>query len=554
MSKKIRRHFRAEYVAASRTPPMISAWDDVPDVALRFRGVCCAELLFLSAMLVLPNGAAAQVSVATWHNDLARSGVNPHETALTLANVKQSSFGKRCAYAVDGQIYAQPLYIPGVAMSGSKHNVVYVATENDSVYAFDADCAQTTPLWHTSFLGPGITPMPCTSDRQPQCDVTIMSPEHGISPTPVIDLARGTIFVAAQSVEQNAYTQKLHALDMATGLERPGSPVVISGSAPGNPARKFDPEQAFQRAGLLLLQDVVYIPFASNDSSNGWMFGYGARALRQEFVFCVTPQGQLGGIWGGGAAPAADRAGNIFAGTGNGSFDADKNGTNYGMSALRLSVSADALSVADFFSPSHEAKLSSKDLDLDSGGLMLLPDQPGAHPHEAVIGFKTGYAFLLDRDHMGGLGTAHAVQSFVANRGGIYSSFANWGSNVYLAGVDGHLTQWQLSGGLFPSAPTHQSAATYNYPGATPSISSNGARDGIVWTLETQGRVKGGKPAVLHAHAARDVSVELYNSTQAGARDAGGAGVKFSVPTVADGKVFVGTQTELDVYGLLKGL
>ncbi|HEY1613958.1 MAG TPA: hypothetical protein VGF97_09740 [Rhizomicrobium sp.] len=501
--------------------------------------------------LLLPGVAMAQVSVTTWHYDLARTGSNPIETALTTKTVNTSGFGKVCSYPVDGQIYAEPLYVPGLTIGGGKHDVAFVATEHDSVYAFDAECNTPKPLWQTSFLGSGITTMPCTSDRQPQCDVTIMSPEHGISPTPVIDVKGGTIYVAAQSVESGAYTQKLHALDIASGAEKAGSPVVISGSAPNNPSLHFDPEQAFQRAGLLLLNGVVYVPFASNDSANGWMFGYDAATLAQKSIFSVTPNGSLGGIWGGGAAPAVDAADNIYLGTGNGSFDANTGGADYGMSALRMVPAGNTLSVTDYFAPSKEQKLSKRDLDLDSGGLILLADQPGSHTHEAVIGFKTGEFFLIDRDHMGGLGTKNAVQAFTANRGGIYSSAATWNGNVYLAGVDGVLNQWTLQKGVFPSSPTHQTSVSYSYPGATPSISSNKDKDGIVWTIATDGKVQGGKPAVLYANDARDISVELYDSNQAGKRDIPGAGVKFTVPTIADGKVFIGTQTELDIYGLL---
>jgi hypothetical protein len=505
---------------------------------------------FFAFVLILPAGA--QVGITTWHNDLARSGANTHEVVLTPANVNSKQFGKLCGYPVDGQVYAEPLYVPGLAIGGRTRNVVFAASEHDSVFAFDADCGHAKPLWQASFLGPHITPMPCTSGRQPQCDVTIMSPEHGITPTPVIDLARGAIFVAAQTVENGVYTQKLHALDLATGAEEPGSPVIVKGSAPSNPKKRFDPEQGFQRAGLLLLNGAVYVPFASNDSSNGWMFAYDAKTLAQKSVFCVTPHGNLGGIWGGGAAPAVADGRSIYAGTGNGTFDANKHSGDYGMSALRLVANGKTLDVADYFTPSHAKKLSKKDLDLDSGGLMLLPDQPGKHAHEAVIGFKTGELFLLDRDRMGGFGTGHAVQAFTANRGGIYSSAAYWNGNVYLAGVDGPLTQWRLKKGLFPDSPTHESATTYSYPGATPSVSANGNKDGIVWTIETDGRVKGGKPAVLHANDAENVSTELYNSDAVGKRDQPGAGVKFSVPAIADGKVFIGTQTELDIYRLLK--
>jgi hypothetical protein len=498
------------------------------------------------AALLGSTPAAAQVSVTTWQYDLARSGANTQETTLTPASVNAKAFGKLCAYKVDGQIYAQPLYIPGLTINGAAHNVVFVATEHDSVYAFDAECDQRAPLWHTSFLGANITTMPCTSDQQAQCDVTIMAPEHGISPTPVIDAAANTIFVAAQSVESGAYTQKLHALSLTTGAEQRHSPVVIRGRAPSNPKKVFNPTQAFQRAGLLLLNGVVYVPFASNDSATGWMFGYSETTLARQIIFCVTPKGNLGGIWGGGAAPAVDTAGNIYIGTGNGTFDADKNGPNYSMSALKLVPSGNTLVVESYFTPARQGKLSRQDLDFDSGGLILLPD------NEAAIGYKTGHLVVLNANDLGGYRNNAALQNILASSGGIWSSPAYWNGNLYLAGVDSPLLQWRLHDGRLPGTPTYQSATAYNYPGATPFITSNGNADGIVWAIESTGRVRGGSAAILHAYDAGNVSHELYNSAQSGDRDKAGRSVKFSVPTVADGRAFVGTQTEIDVYGALK--
>jgi hypothetical protein len=500
-----------------------------------------------AATILFSTQATAQVSVTTWHNDLARTGANTQETKLTPANVTASSFGKLCAYAVDGQIYAQPLYVPGLTIAGAAHNVVFVATEHDSVYAFDADCSQTGALWQSSFLGKNITTMPCTNDKQEQCDVTVMAPEHGISPTPVIDPTANTIFVAAQSVESGKYTQKLHALSLTTGAEAANSPVIIGGSAPTNPKKKFDPTQAFQRAGLLLLNGTVYVPFASNDSATGWVFGYSETTLAQQSIFCVTPNGNLGGIWGGGAAPAVDASGAIYLGTGNGSFNAEKHGANYSMSALKLAPSGSTLSVTSYFTPTNEAKLSGHDLDLDSGGLILLPG------NEAVIGFKTGRMFVLNTGDLGGFGSRNAKQDILAHQGGIWSSPATWNGNLYLAGVGGPLLQWVLDNGRVPAAPTYQSATIFPYPGATPSITSNGNSNAIIWAIESTGRVQGGKPAILHAYDATNVSHELYNSAQSGHRDTAGASVKFTVPTIADGHAFVGTQTELDVYGLLPG-
>lgn len=507
---------------------------------------------FIAVWLAAPGAALAGTSVTTWHNDLARTGQNRTETRLTPASIQSGAFGKLCARAVDGQIYAQPLYLSRVEMAGEARPVVFVATEHDSVYAFDADCRIRKPLWKTSFLSRGVTTMPCTSARQPQCDPTIMSPEHGITATPVIDEAAGAIYVVAQSVEHGVYTQKLHALDVRTGAERAGSPVTLAATAPGNPNKALDPTQAFQRGGLLLKDGAVYIPLASNDSASGWLIGYDAASLAQRGVFCVTPTANLGGIWNGGAAPAVDASGSIYVVTGNGGFDADTGGPNYGMSALRLTATSSAIAVDDYFSPTHEARLSRRDLDFGSGGIMLAPDQPGAHPHEAFIGFKTGSFFVLDRDNLGHMGDAGAVQHVIANSGGIYTTPAYWQGSVYLAGAGGHLAQWRLDNGVLPASPTSKSSATFSYPGATPSISSNGATDGVVWVIGTQGKVQGGRPAELRAYDATDVSTLLYASGAAGSNDAAGPGVKFSTPTVADGKVFVGTQTELDIYGLAR--
>ena len=508
-----------------------------------------ATLLFMLGLWA-PCAASGAVSVTTWHNDLARTGQNNAETVLTPAALRSGGFGKACRRPVDGQIYAQPLYLPRLDINGRGRSVVFVATEHDSVYAFDADCHDRLPLWKTSFLAKGVTTMPCTSAKQPQCDPTVLSPEHGVTATPVIDEATDTIYVVAQSVEHGVYTQKLHALDVRTGGEKAGGPVAITAVAPGNPKKTLDPTQAFQRSGLLLLDGTVYVPLASNDSANGWLIGFDAASLARREVFCVTPTASLGGIWSGGAAPAVDGRGSIYVATGNGGFDADAGGSNYGMSALRLSKAAHSLKVEDYFTPSHEAKLSRKDVDFGSGGIMLAPDQPGPHPHEAFIGFKTGALFVLDRDRMGRVGDANAVQHLTANPGGIYTSPAYWQGSVYLAGVSGRLTQWSLADGQLPASPTHQSAAEFQYPGATPSISSNGATDGIVWAIATRGKVRGGPPAILRAFDARDVSVKLYDSDAAGTRDLAGPGVKFSVPTVADGKVFVGAQGELDIYAM----
>jgi hypothetical protein len=504
-----------------------------------------------AAALFAATPVFGQVSVLTWHNDIARTGQNLAETILTPSTVNSTSFGKKCSYSVDGQVYAQPLYVPGVSIAGGTHNVIYVATEHDSVYAFDADCLSASALWHTSFLGAGITTMPCTKRGQPQCDTTILAPERGVTSTPVIDTTRNTIFIGAQTVESGVYRQKLHALDIRTGAETAGSPVIITATAPTNPATTLNPQEVLQRSALLLLNGVVYVSFASNDSTNGWLIGYNETTLAQQSVYCVTPNGSLGGIWLGGGGPAVDSTGDLYFSTGNGTFDANTGGSDYSMSLVRL-VPGSTPTVIDYFTPSNEAHLSSRDLDLCSGGVLLLPDQPGSFPHEAVQAFKTGEILLLNRDNLGKFNSANAIQDIKFNKSGYWSTAAYWNGNVYLLGVGGAMTQWTLSNGLLPAAPTHTGPTSYTYPGSTPSISANGTASAILWAIETQGQVQGGGASVLHAYDATNVASELYNSNQAGTRDVPGASVKFSVPTIANGKVYIGTQTNVDVYGLLQ--
>jgi hypothetical protein len=491
--------------------------------------------------------------VLTWHNDLARTGQNQDETLLTQANVRASSFGKRFARPVDGQIYAQPLYVPRVNVAGiGMADVVIVSTEHDSVYAFDASGRRARPLWHASFIDPkrGITTVPCTNKRQPECDPTILAPEHGITGTPVIDPSMQTVFVYAKTLERGKYFWHLHALDIRTGAERPDSPVAIEGSAPGYRGVRFDPERGFGRSGLALSRGTVYVAFASNDDARGWLFGYNAATLAQTFALCIAPMGSLGGIWMSGAAPATDETGNLYATTGNGSFDADRGGPDYGMSLLRMTP---GLSVTDYFAPFDEHAESGHDLDFASTGVMLLPQTDGPHPREAVSADKHGWIFVVDRDHLGGFHRYRndIVQQLDGNLGGgqMYSNPAYFDGAVYYAPPGEHLRRYVLRDGLL-SHPMSQSRDAFNYPGATPAISSNGDADGIAWTVAVSGRVRGGPPAQLRAYDARNVAIELYDSGHAGTRDRAAPGTKFSVPTVANGMVYFGTQTELEAYGL----
>ena len=358
-------------------------------------------------MLVLFSSAAPAQSVLTWHNDNSRTGQNLRETILTPANVNSTQFGKKFTRPLDGQTFAQPLYVPNVSIPGQgTHNVVYVATENDSVYAFDADGTPTRPLWQRDFTNSaqGITAVPCADI--PACPV---GPVAGITGTPVIGSASKTLYVVAFTKENGSYFQRLHALDITTGAEKFGGPVVIQASVQGTGAGSvggtiaFDPLIQNQRPALLLAKGVVYIGWASfgdRDNYHGWVLGYAASTLQQVAVFNDTPNGSQGGIWQGGGGLAAGPCGNIFLQTGNGTFDANTiGGVDYGDSFLKLSATG-GLSVLDYFTPDNQATLDSLDLDLGSGAGLIPPKQSGAFPNEIISAGKQGIIYVVNRDHM----------------------------------------------------------------------------------------------------------------------------------------------------------
>ena len=503
--------------------------------------------------------ASSYSSMLTYRNDNARTGQNRNEVSLTPATVRSTTFGKLFSYPVDGHLYAQPLFVSGVEIPGQGiRNVVYAATEHDSVYAFDADGRTTQPLWLVSFIDPraGVT---AVSSEDVECRDLV--PEIGITGTPVIDSESGTLYVVAKTKENGNFFHRLHALDIGTGAEKFGGPVVIQASVQGT-ARdsdtdgkvRFNSQRANQRAALLLSRGFVYVAFASfcdNDPYHGWVLGYNASTLQLAAVFNTTPNGERGGIWQAGGGLSADSDGNIYAVTGNGTFDADLGGVDFGDSVLKLSPNGGGLTLADFFTPFNQASLELRDKDLGSGGALLLPDQPGtAHSHLAVAGGKDGVLYLLDRDN---LGRFHAgddsqiVQSFLVSSHGIVSTPAFWENHLYILGKGEDLKSFRVSDGRLSDSPTSRSGTVFGYPGATPAISSNGSTDGIVWVLKNTP----GSPAVLYAYEATDVSRELYNSSQAGMRDEPGPAVKFTVPTVVNGKVYVGTQSQLAVFGFL---
>jgi hypothetical protein len=510
--------------------------------------------------------AAAQVNVVTYHNDNSRSGQNLHESILTATNVQQTTFGKLFTQPVDGQIYAEPLVLANLRITGKgTHTVVYVATENDSVYAFDGTNNagnNANPLWHVNFTNPaqGVTTVP-SSDY----GTSAISPQVGISGTPVIDPTNSTLYVVAATKENGAYVQRLHALDVTTGAEKFGGPVVIAATVKGNGSGSsggklsFDPFRSNQRPGLLLQNGAIFITWASHGledqfTYHGWVIGYNETTLKQVGAYCVTANGDQGGIWQSGDGPAADNLGNIFLLTGNGTFDANTGGVDYGMSFVKIATKG-KMSVADYFTPYNEYDESEQDLDLGSGGALLLPYQSGTqHPNLAVGAGKDGNLYVVDRTNMGHFNSSsnsQIVQSITnAFAGhGIYSAPSYWQGYLYFWATNDVLRIYQMQQGLVSTQPIATGTTTFSSPGASTVISSNGALNGIVWALDPGGYPTG-SPAVLHALNAT-TAVELYNSSQAGTRDTAGPAIKFTPPTVANGKVYVPTASELDVYGIM---
>jgi outer membrane protein assembly factor BamB len=497
--------------------------------------------------------ATAAENVLTYHNGPARTGLNPHETILTPANVSSASFGKLFSDPVDGAVYAQPLYLAGVSIPGKgRTDVVYVATENDSVYAFDAD-RPGPPLWRASLLEGGSA----VTSSVAGCDQIV--PQIGITSTPVIDPATGTLYAEAMTRRGQSgparYAQQLHALDIATGAEKFGGPVTIAGSAPGNGAGGLVAFSAFEhlnRPGLALSHGVLYIAFGSHCDQgdyHGWLFAYDAAPLRLRAVFNTTPNGSEGAIWQTGDAPAVDASGNVYVLTGNGTFDANAGGADYGDSFLKLALAGNAFRVLDFFTPYNQQRLNSEDLDVGSGGIVLLPDQRGPHRQLAVGGGKNAVLYVVDRNAMGHFqahGNRQIVQQIRQSFSPIFSTPASWNGYVYLGRVGRPIEAFTLTGGRLSAAPVSHSPDSFQYPGTTPSVSSDGDHNAIVWALDTSGNVSG-TPAILRAYDATNLARELYASAPSGSD---GVGVKFTTPTIAHGRVYFGAQNSLEVYGL----
>jgi hypothetical protein len=478
--------------------------------------------------------------VFTYHNDLSRAGVNNKEYALNTSNVKTATFGKRFACSIDAAAYAQPLWAANVAIGGGTHNVVIAATQHDTIYVFDADAAPCHTYWSKSLLGSGETWV--TSGDVGTGDIT---PDIGIVGTPVIDGATKTIYVVSKSKSGSTFHQRLHALSLNDGSEKFSGPQDIAFTSNGI---TFSPLRENERCGLVLVNGVVYIAYASHGDQQtyyGWVVGYNASTLAQTGAFNDDPGGGFGGIWMAGGAPAADSSNNLYVITGNGNFDGT---SNFGDSFLKLSTGS-SIAMSSFFAPSNQASLNGGDQDLGAGGAAILVDAPSApFPRLVIGGGKEGKLYLLNRDSLGGNNSTDsgAVQTFSVGNG-IFATPAFWQNNLYLAGVNGHVKAFAFNptSGTFTIAPSSQSPGAFGFPGSTPSISSQGTSNGIVWATE---RVSGSS-SVLHAYDATNLNNELWNSNTVSG-DKAGQSVKFTVPTVANGKVYVGTAGEISVYGL----
>jgi len=515
-----------------------------------------------AATLTINQVAATTTDVLTYHNDIARTGQNLTETTLTSSNVNSAKFGKLGFYSVDGLVDAEPLYASSVSVpTKGTHNLLIVPTENDSVYAFDADSGAT--IWQITTLKTGET---ASDDRS--CGQ--VSPEIGVTSTPVIDRAQGpngAVYVVAMSKDGSGnYHQRLHALDLALGAELFSGPVDVQATYPGTGDNSngtdvvFDPGQYKERSALLLLNGIIYTGWASHCDIRpytGWIIGYSESTLAQTSVLNVTPNGNEGAIWMAGAGLAADSSGNIYFLDANGDFDTTLNPQgfpsdgDYGNAFMKLSTTGDQLAVADYFEMDNEASENGSDTDLGSGGAIVLPDLSdgaGHTLHLAVGAGKDNNLYLVNRDSMGKFSSSNSgIYQELAGAlpGGVWAMPAYFNNTVYYGSVGSPIQAFTITNAKLSTSATAQTSNSFGYPGTTPSVSANGTSNGIVWAVENS------SPAVLHAYNANTLT-ELYNSNQASnGRDQFGSGNKFITPTIVNGKVFVGTTNGVAAFGLL---
>lgn len=523
-----------------------------------------AYLAYLnSAVIFLCLCTASATDVVTYHYDIARTGQNLQETILTTTNVNSNSFGKLFTSPVDGIIDAQPLYLSDVSIpSQGTHNVMFAVTENDSVYAFDADNGN--QLWHVSLLQSGETPSDDHGCGQ-------ISPQIGITSTPVIDRAsgaNGTIYVVAMSKNSSEYFQRVHALDITTGTEEFGGPVAVKAKYPGHGDNShgghviFDPGQYAERQALLLLNHVVYTGWTSHCDARpytGWLIGYDESNLSQTSVLNLTPNGSEGSIWQSGSGIASDGQ-NLFFLDANGTFDTTLNKRgfpakgDYGNGFIKVSAAGKKLRVSDYFNMFNTISESNNDQDLGSGGTIVLPamkDGKGK-PHKLAIGAgKDQNIYIVDRNNMGKFNpnNDNAIYQEIdgALAGGEWATSAFFDGNIYYGPVGNNLLQFQFANARLSTSPQSKSATAFAYPGTTPSVSANGSTNGIVWAIEHSNPYN-----ILHAFDATNLANELYNSNQAAnQRDQFGTASHFGTPLVVNGKVYVGTTNNVTVFGLL---
>jgi outer membrane protein assembly factor BamB len=529
-----------------------------PGTSALSRWLADFRLFLFTACVALP---ALATDVVTYHNDNARTGQNLQETILNLSNISSSTFGKLLTFSVDGIIDAEPLYLSAVSIPGKgTHNVVYAVTENDSVYAFDADTGRL--LWQVSLLGSGERP----SDDH---GCSFITPHIGITSTPVIDRGsgpNGTVYVVAMSKKSSQYFQRIHALDITSGKEQFGGPVAVHAKYPGHGDNShngyviFDPGQYAERQGLLLMNHAIYTGWTSHCDFRpytGWLIGYDESTLKQTSVLNLTPNGNEGAIWQSGAGIASEGQ-NLFFLDANGTFDTTLNKKgfpklgDYGNAFLKVSTANDKLAVADYFNMFNTVSESDSDEDLGSGGALVLPpmkDAKGKTRSLAIGAGKDQNIYIVDRTNMG---------KFNPNRnniyqeidgvlgGGMYAMPSYFQGNVYFGPQGNNLLHFRFSKAKLSTVPVSKSAVPFTYPGSTPSVSAHGSSNGIVWAIEHT------TPSVLHAYDASNLANELYNSNQArNGRDQFGDASHFGTPMIVNGRVYVGTTDSIAVFGLL---
>jgi hypothetical protein len=545
---------------------------------------CSRRLLaFLAGFSFLPVLSAqvpTAVPVLTWRYDQTHAGQNTRETLLTPSNVNPDSFGKLFSLNVDSTVYPQPLYVPNLKMSdGQTHNVLFVATSNDSIYAFDADSnggTNANPIWKITLLdsahgaGAGATAVPWQDTGSPD-----VAPTVGITGTPVINPDTNTMYVVGTTKENGTYFARLHAINIITGAEQANSPVNISATVAGTGNGSSGGQLAFsplwenQRPALAYYNGYVYIGFGAHGDNgpwHGWLFSYNATTLAQSAVLCLTPNGSGAGIWGSGAGfPIDDGAtgGRMFVVTGNGTrstmppFDAN---SEFGESTIAFSLANGGLKPIDAFTPFNYQALNTADWDLGAGGVLMIPDQQGTHPHVLVQAGKEGRILVLDRDNLGGYAAGASsntnalqdISTLIPQGKGFWATPAYWNGMVYLWAENNVAMMFKMNTGVMDAEPASKSSVSATWPDPTFSISSNGTQNGIAWAVRADQFNTNG-PAVLYAWDANDLTSTIYESDTNATRDSAGPANRYSIPVVTNGKVYVAANKEVDVYGLVNG-